>query len=257
MRRGRTHAASSEDGPTCTHAAGIAKGRATICMPMMARGEAIGVLVLEHGGEMSADDVLLVRVCEDLALAISSLRLRASLRSMSVRDPLTGLFNRRYLDETMERELRRAERSGQPLSVIVADLDHFKMLNDAQGHQAGDEALQAVSAILARGARAEDVVCRYGGEEFVILLPGCALDVARQRAEKLRAAVQAVDVIHRDKRIGPITASFGVAAMPQHGTVGQTLVRRADAALYRAKALGRDRVEIANRASMAGPIAAA
>jgi diguanylate cyclase (GGDEF)-like protein len=245
MRRGRTHVASGDDGPSCGHVHEPLTGRSTICMPMMARGEAIGVLVLEQEGAANPDDMLLVRVCEDLALAIASLRLRASLRSMSVRDPLTGFFNRRYLDETMEREIRRAERTNQPMSVIIADVDRFKNLNDNFGHEAGDEVLQAFGAALLRCARTEDVVCRYGGEEFVILLPNTSSEAAKARAELIREKVRALDLRHKGRPLGILTASFGVASMPDNGATSAAIVRTADAALYQAKAAGRDRVEVA------------
>ncbi|CAB1368849.1 diguanylate cyclase [Denitratisoma oestradiolicum] len=168
--------------------------------------------------------------------------LQARLADLAVRDGLTGLFNRRYLDETLEREVARARRDGHPLSVIMFDLDLFKNLNDSYGHRAGDHILKAVADILRTDTRAEDVACRYGGEEFLIVLPGMALDHACQRAETWRARFEASNFSFGNFTLH-VTGSFGVAGYPDHGKTPDELTHAADSALYQAKHLGRNRVE--------------
>jgi diguanylate cyclase (GGDEF)-like protein len=170
----------------------------------------------------------------------------ARLREQSVRDPLTELFNRRYMEETLRREVRRAEREDRPLGVIMLDIDHFKRFNDTLGHAAGDGLLRELGHLLPRSVRESDVVCRYGGEEFVLILPDASLEVARQRAEHLRGEVSTLHTIHKGRSLGAVTISLGVAAFPAHGASGEAVLESADAALYRAKGEGRDRVVVAD-----------
>ncbi|HEX6733986.1 MAG TPA: diguanylate cyclase [Azonexus sp.] len=168
-------------------------------------------------------------------------RLQAALQEQAVRDGLTGLFNRRYLDEMLEREVSRARREGIPLALVMLDIDHFKQVNDTYGHQAGDEVLRTLAATLRADIRTEDMACRYGGEEFLIVLPGMPLAAAIERAEGWRQAVEARLVGEGGFSIG-FTISLGVAAYPEHGKTPDDLTRCADQALYRAKAAGRNRV---------------
>jgi len=172
--------------------------------------------------------------------------LQELLQEESTHDSLTGLYNRRYLDEVFGPEVDRAEKAGRPVSVIIGDLDHFKTVNDHYGHLAGDEVLRDFSALMKQHARAGDICCRYGGEEFLLVLPGVKQDDAVVRAEQLRRAIAAATMTHGESRI-TVTASFGVACFPQHGRSCDSLVAAADAALYAAKAGGRNRV-IAGRA---------
>ncbi|WP_194721836.1 sensor domain-containing diguanylate cyclase [Noviherbaspirillum malthae] len=169
--------------------------------------------------------------------------LQARLQEQATRDALTGLYNRRYCDETLERELARCRRNGQELSILMIDVDHFKQINDSYGHQAGDEVLRALAFLLNEQVRASDVACRYGGEEFLVLLPGAGPESALQRAEAWREAFSAVPI-----RFGPheirATLSTGIAAYPSHGAEPQTLLRAADMALYQAKADGRNRTSV-------------
>ena len=166
------------------------------------------------------------------------------LMRLATRDPLTGLFNRRYMVETLHRELARARRAEEALAVIMADVDHFKRLNDSFGHDTGDEALRVVAAALQAGVRSEDVVCRYGGEEFVIILPGATLPMAAQRARELCARLRTTPVPARDGQVPKVTMSAGVAAT--QGEVGpEALLRAADRALLHAKQTGRDRACVA------------
>jgi two-component system, cell cycle response regulator len=169
---------------------------------------------------------------------------REALRTQAIRDPLTGLFNRRYMGEALERELRRAEHGGQPVSLVMLDVDHFKRFNDTSGHQAGDDLLTRIGSLLQARTRREDIACRYGGEEFLLILPGAPLEAARRRAEELRQAIGETTVEHRGRPLDRISASAGVACFPEHGTNTDELLRAADVALYRAKELGRDRVVV-------------
>lgn len=163
------------------------------------------------------------------------------LRVKSLRDPLTGLFNRRFMEESLENELARAERSGHELGVIMIDIDHFKQVNDTLGHDAGDAVLQQLAVFFQENIRAGDIACRYGGEEFLLIFPDAPLDATRDRAEALRAEAQDVQLRYEGKALAPPTLSLGVAVYPEHGETRQSLVRAADAALYRAKNSGRNR----------------
>ena len=168
----------------------------------------------------------------------------ANLRELSIRDPLTGLFNRRYMEETLERELSRAERLNAPLGVIMVDVDHFKIFNDTYGHAAGDVLLCELGSALHVHIRGGDILCRYGGEEFVLILPGASLNVMRARAETLRVHAKHVRITYDGQRLPPIAISLGVAIYPEHGVTQSALLRAADLALYQAKHQGRDRAII-------------
>jgi diguanylate cyclase (GGDEF)-like protein len=161
---------------------------------------------------------------------------------LSMRDPLTGLFNRRYVDETMGRELPRARRLRQSIGIIVLDLDHFKQLNDTYGHDAGDHVLQRVGELLRTAIRSGDIPCRFGGEEFGVILPGASLDNARHRAEAIRAAFSAMTLEFDGIRLSSLTLSAGVAALSPHDEDWARALRLADKALYTAKQAGRNRV---------------
>lgn len=169
--------------------------------------------------------------------------LQQQLMEQANRDSLTGLYNRRYLDSTLERELTRCKREGHSLALIMIDIDHFKKINDTYGHQAGDEVLIRFSATLGRMARGSDMACRYGGEEFLLLMPTMQLDIACERAEALRAEFGTMAVSFGDSRI-QTTISIGIAVYPEHGKSAEDLIRSADRALYRAKHTGRNRVEV-------------
>jgi diguanylate cyclase (GGDEF)-like protein len=169
----------------------------------------------------------------------------ARLREQSVRDALTGLFNRRYLEETLARELGRAERLHGPLGMLMLDIDHFKRVNDSYGHAVGDEVLRALGSLLRANVRGSDIACRYGGEEFVLLLPEASREITRQRAETIRAGASCMAVSDQGRPITPITLSVGVAAFPLDGASAEALLKSADDALYRAKREGRDRVALA------------
>jgi diguanylate cyclase (GGDEF)-like protein/PAS domain S-box-containing protein len=244
LRTGHTHfVAAGDPVAQCKHVS--SEDTAYLCLPLISQGKSIGVLHFQmiEAGEI-AESVLLhtTMFAEQVGLSIANLRLREALHEQSIRDPLTGLFNRRYLEETLEREVRRAARSRDSLSVLMIDLDHFKRFNDTNGHEAGDAILRATAALLGRSVRAEDIVCRFGGEEFVIILPTADTNAAHARAEQIRVQLRNLTVLHQGRPLGEVTASAGVATFPLHGSTPQLLLDAADAALYRAKAEGRDRV---------------
>jgi diguanylate cyclase (GGDEF)-like protein len=225
-----------------------------ICMPMIGQGKTLGLLVLQSGtrdlspeaeirkNAMLAKQRLGEAVGNHIALALANLQLRETLRNESIRDPLTDLFNRRYLEETLPREIRRAVRDERPISVIMIDVDHFKEFNDKFSHEAGDAMLRAVAQHLKARTRGQDIACRYGGDEFLLVLPGASLEVACQRAERLRAEIKEMEVERDSLSFTSVCLSLGVAAFPDHGSTAAALVRAADLALYRAKAQGRNQV---------------
>ncbi|TIW34885.1 MAG: sensor domain-containing diguanylate cyclase, partial [Mesorhizobium sp.] len=251
LRRGQEHVAGPGMlTPRCAHITENGK-KGYVCMPLAAQGETLGILHLcepnaaEKPQWLAERQQILRGVVDTLALALANLRLRETLRQQSIRDPNTGLFNRRYLEETSSRELRRMERSSQPLAIIMLDVDHFKQFNDTFGHEAGDLVLKQVAATLIEHARDSDVVSRYGGEEFALVMPGASLEEGAQRAEALRQAIKQLHLAHRGRTLGTVTASFGVAAYPEHGAGWAELTNAADHAQYDAKAEGRDRVVVA------------
>jgi diguanylate cyclase (GGDEF)-like protein len=174
------------------------------------------------------------------------LRLRQPLSDQAVRDALTGLFNRRYMEETLAREVRRAVRRDRPLALLMLDLDHFKRYNDRYGHAAGDSVLRAVGAFPRARIRSEDIPCRYGGEEFVVILPEATPDHSLHRAEEIRAGVKQLTIVHDARQLDNITTSIGLASVSAEVSESSSLLRAADAALYPSKEKGRDRVTVAS-----------
>lgn len=249
LRTGHPHLVAAGDlTAPCAHAAGVK--HTYLCIPILAQGETLGILHLQ-----ATDDVPQMNASElsfkttfaaQVGLSIANIRLREALRTQSVRDALTGLYNRRYLEETLEREMRRAARAEQSLGILMIDLDHFKNFNDTYGHDAGDAVLRETGASLTKGIRAEDFVCRFGGEEFVVILPTADPETSRTRAERLRTKMRELTIMYQGKSLGMVTISVGVAAFPAHGTSPKELMAAADAALYEAKRGGRDKVVVAS-----------
>ncbi|MDB5865979.1 MAG: diguanylate cyclase with and sensor [Betaproteobacteria bacterium] len=172
-------------------------------------------------------------------------RANRTLREQAMRDVLTGLYNRRYLLEAFERELRRARRSNERLGVMIIDIDHFKRFNDTYGHAAGDEVLRSVAQLMLTLVRGEDILCRFGGEEFVLVQMKASAEAIMQRADRLRQEIGDHEIVHEGRRLGPVTLSIGISMFPDHGTTTQMVLRGADAAMYRAKNAGRNRVVMA------------
>lgn len=256
LRRGRIHLVDNlvTDLP-CAHT-DLTEPSSSLCVPMMAQGKSLGVLHLSRH-PFSADLApalrlrliesrrqLAVTMAEHVALALSNLKLQETLRNQAIRDPLTGLYNRRYMEESLERELHRATRNRYPIGVIMVDIDHFKHFNDTFGHDAGDTLLRAVGTFLQNSVRAEDIACRYGGEEFALIMPEATEEVTAARAETIRVSIRRLTIEHLNQPLGPITISAGVAIMPSHDISVGAALRRADKALYQAKRAGRDRVVI-------------
>jgi diguanylate cyclase (GGDEF)-like protein/PAS domain S-box-containing protein len=254
LRRGKVHQVEDSGSPLrCAHVRKSASN-GYLCVPLVAQGETLGVLYVENLCD-EADSTpqaglhrarVLERqaaaVGERISLALANLRLREVLRGQSIRDPLTGLFNRRFMEESLERELRRADRGKQELALLMLDIDHFKSFNDTFGHPAGDALLRALGKLLKETTRGQDVACRYGGEEFAFVLAGASLDAARKRAELLREEMKQLNVRHGGELLGAVTLSIGIAVFPGSGENPGQLVKAADEALYRAKEEGRDRV---------------
>jgi diguanylate cyclase (GGDEF)-like protein len=227
----------------CPHAS-PESGSGSICVPLAALGETIGLF---HVVRLRTDaHAFAASIAEHTGLALSNLKLRSDLQQLSIHDPLTGLYNRRYMEEALELELRRAERKKVTVGVVMLDIDHFKAFNDGFGHTAGDALLKALGALVRAQLRACDIACRFGGEEFVLILPEASLEATREKAEDLRAHVKSLDVRSLEKRLGPVSISLGVAIAPDCGHSREEVLRVADAALYRAKGEGRDRVIVAD-----------
>jgi diguanylate cyclase (GGDEF)-like protein len=248
LRRGHAH--YNRGGPGAVRCAHIDQraslsGISTLCVPLSAQGETLGMLhacALSDGGEHDNDAAIIELLAEQLAMAVANLRLRETLRQQSLRDALTGLFNRRYFEESLRREMQRCERKRLPLALLVLDIDHFKAFNDTHGHSAGDAVLAHVGRTLAALIRAEDLACRYGGEEFTIVMPEAGASSARERAEAIRRAVSETTIVHNGRTLGPVTLSIGIASYPRDGVTPELLFEVGDASLYQAKAEGRDRV---------------
>lgn len=217
----------------------------TACIPLSAQGESIGWVYISAEAGKLPEESLLISSTEQLSLALVNLRLKEKLKQQSIRDPLTHLFNRRYLEESFERELARCKRRNLPLSLLMIDLDHFKKFNDTHGHPGGDALLSHFGRLLNSLCRREDIPCRYGGEEFVMLLPECDMDSARARAITINQATAGMQIQHQNLSLSTVTASIGIATFPDHGLDINELIKAADVALYRAKALGRNRTEVA------------
>ena len=179
-------------------------------------------------------------MASQVALSVASLKLRETLREQSIRDPLTGLYNRRFMEESLERELERASRKKQPLAVLFLDLDHFKRFNDTFGHDAGDMVLQSLGDLLRTFFRATDICCRYGGEEFAIIMPESSSEDAVKRADALRSEVKSLRLQYKKNTLGMVTLSAGVAAFPEYAATSAELLEIADKCLYESKAKGRD-----------------
>ena len=251
LRRGRVYEyGSGEVTFVCEHAEPH-DGRPYFCFPILAHGETVGLMHLRaHSADCEnfAANKKLARMCaEQISMAISNVQMRDQLHDQSVRDPLTGLFNRRHMTDSLRKGISRCQSQGSRLSLIAIDVDHFKKFNDNHGHDAGDMVLRAVGSVLEQACDGDEVACRPGGEEFTLILPDTTPEDALTRAELVRQAVEEVTVRYGEKALPRVTISIGVSHYPSHGTMPQDLMRAADEALYEAKARGRNQVSVANQ----------
>jgi diguanylate cyclase (GGDEF)-like protein len=247
LRRGHTHeVAEPRRAVLCRHFINPPK-TGYLCVPMTVQGDTLGVLCLigddpKKGAIELGQAQVALAVAETVKLVLSNLKLRERLREQANHDPLTGLFNRRYLDDSLSRELSLSLRRGTPLSIAVLDVDHFKRFNDTFGHDAGDLALREASRVMSMNLRKSDIACRLGGEEFALVLPDSSLEDTRQRVEQICAFIKQSEIRHDGNLLGTITLSAGIAGSPEHATTARELLRSADIALFAAKRTGRERV---------------
>jgi diguanylate cyclase (GGDEF)-like protein len=218
-----------------------------LCVPLTVQGETLGLFCLvgapaRRGEYQVSQQQLAVTVTEAIKLSLSNLKLREKLREQAIHDPLTGLFNRRYLEEILSRELHRTRRGNSPLCVAMLDLDNFKQFNDTFGHDAGDSLLRELGQVLREKLRKSDISCRYGGDEFVLVLPDSSLADTQQRVEQIGALVKELQIRHGRPLLDTMTVSVGVAEAPERGSTAPELLHAADNALYAAKQAGCDRV---------------
>ncbi len=253
LRRGKVHVFSEQSSALrCAH---VSKSLTSgyLCVPLAAQGETLGVLYIEDRNPDSGSSLdgrtrweglerIAKATAERISLALGNLNLREILRNQSIRDPLTGLFNRRYMEESLARELHRAARKDRKVALIMIDVDHFKNFNDTFGHQAGDRLMQELAGTLKSRVRASDIACRYGGEEFVLILSEADAEGAAACMDQIRAEIKQYHLHDRGQALGSVTVSAGVAVFPDHADAAEALVRAADLALYRAKSEGRDKV---------------
>ena len=222
--------------------------RSILIFPLLQRDKVIGVISAQHyqpNRYTAKHAQVLELLANQLAIAILNARLYSALKQEAIRDPLTGLFNRRLMAEALKKELLRAKRNNSNLAIALLDIDHFKQINDSFGHQAGDSALRLVAAILDKKTRGSDIAFRYGGEEFALIMPGISANAAYQRMEQLRQEMKQISLKYRKNSVPAITCSIGIATFPEHGTTSETILKAADTALYRAKNNGRDQVFLA------------
>lgn len=248
LRRGEPHKLDQDHHSLACQHVERAADILSLCMPVLAKGNVLGILYLERRPDQPISQVeyrLAATMASQIALALSNIKLRETLRDLSVRDPLTGLFNRRYMEESLQREIATARRKERQLGLAMLDVDHFKRFNDTFGHDAGDMLLREVGELLIHRSRAGDIACRFGGEEFVMIYPEASPDVVIKLAEEIRQAIHDMQVQHFGRALGQVTASLGLAFFPQHGQTTDALLRAADKALYAAKGAGRNCVQVA------------
>lgn len=245
IRLGRIHyAGSSRIELMCSHTMFAEQPELSLlCVPLMAQNDIYGLLYLEVGLEFDENQQLLITAFAELtALALANVRLRENLRYQSIRDPLTGLYNRRYLEDFLFKQLHQAERTKASFAILMLDLDHFKKINDTFGHDAGDLVLKELGQILNSDIRLGDIAARYGGEEFVLLLYDIDAQAAKMKAENLRSAISNLQVKYGAQPVGQITASIGISVYPDDAKSPAEVIEAADKALYQAKNKGRNKV---------------
>jgi diguanylate cyclase (GGDEF)-like protein len=250
LRRGRAHVVDDiHVGPICPHLVHT-PDLPYVCLPLMAKGDILGLLHLKNAfntngaGHAQMADLrqIATTLSEYLSLSIANVKLSESLSRQSIQDAQTGLYNRRFMEESLLRELTRAARKQTPIGLIMGDLDHFKKFNDVYGHAAGDKIIAAVGKLFREKFRGSDIACRYGGEEFLIILPESTPEETFKRADAVREDIKKLEMVFQGQILGTITMSMGIATYPDNATRMEELLRVADTALYKAKQDGRDRV---------------
>ncbi|UFS70586.1 diguanylate cyclase [Geomonas sp. RF6] len=246
LRLGQPHIATADADVRCPHCDAIS---ASICIPLAAQHETMGVLHIGLTSPVSVAALeekhqMAVTFAEQVALALRNLLLREQLKELSIRDPLTALLNRRFMEESIQKELARATRKKLPLCLVMMDVDHFKNFNDTFGHEAGDYVLKEFGHILNTLTRESDIACRFGGEEFILIMPETSRSLALEKANTIREGIKGLQLAFGKQQLGKVTISAGVASFPENGDAFEHLLGAADTALYRAKSLGRDRVEV-------------
>ncbi len=250
LRRGRAHVVEDVNiGPICAHLIHTLPAP-YVCLPLMAKGDILGLLHLKNafntngsGNQEIADlKQMATTLSEYLSLSIANVKLSESLSRQSIQDPQTGLYNRRFMEESLQREITRAARKQTPIGIIMGDLDHFKKFNDVYGHGAGDKIIAQIGKLFNDKFRGSDIACRYGGEEFLIILPETSPEDTFKRADALREEIKKLEMVFQGQILGVVTMSMGIAVYPQNGVRMDELLRVADTALYKAKQEGRDRV---------------
>jgi len=248
FRRGGVHLSKKEGMEISCNHLDLEDGHAVQCVLLQSQGISLGALHIGASEETFNSNSFqnkIYTITEQLCLTISNLNLRVKLEQQAIRDPLTTLYNRRYLDDSFSRELTRAERRNSEMAVMMIDIDHFKVFNDTYGHDAGDYVIKKFGHLLANMVRGEDISCRYGGEEFTLVLNEINQQSAAKRAQALLEATRDLELQLHSQSLGQITISVGVAMYPQHGKTQSELIKAADEALYHAKEGGRDQFKIA------------
>ena len=249
LRRGQLHeVVDPQAGLVCHHFIQLPLA-GYLCLPLTVQGETIGVLCLidiatRKGKHQLSAKQLALTTGETIKLSLANMKLRDELREQAIHDTLTSLFNRRYLDETLPRELHLAQRRNAPLSIVMLDIDGFKQFNDSFGHAPGDALLSRFGRVLREHLRKSDISCRYGGDEFVLVLPDSSIADTQERMEQIRIFLKGLQIHHGEQVLGMITLSAGIAQTPEHGATASELLRAADEAMYAAKQAGGDRIVI-------------
>jgi diguanylate cyclase (GGDEF)-like protein len=246
IRKGRFHFSNDKHSTLyCQHMENK-EHHETLCVPLLSHGTTIGIMHLIID-DVTVDQVfeqLAFSIAEHLGLALANLNLHETLRQQAIRDPLTGLYNRRFLEEALEKEVNRSQRHNNELTVMMLDMDHFKRFNDTFGHDAGDYVLKTLGKTLADRVRKEDIACRIGGEEMALILPDTNLEGAKVLADMLCNIIRRMHLTFHGQELGQLSVSIGIAGFPHHGHDGTELLKSADVALYNAKESGRDQFQI-------------
>jgi len=256
LRLGRVHEGNYV--PTELHCNHLEDGKNFVyfCAPLLSKGHTIGLIHFERGpftseelDQLDEDNSYRRHIISTIAklsgLALSNIKHNETLKSHAIYDSLTGLFNRRYMEETLKREISRVRRNKDPLGLIMVDIDHFKNFNDSYGHIAGDMLLRGIGEFFKESIRREDIACRFGGEEFVLILPGSSLENTLKRAEQIHEDIRKIRIRHKGSYIDSVQVSMGVVVFSEHGNSAEVLLESADKALYRAKSEGRNKIVVA------------